>query len=154
MRVRTHQGIHSKNFPDCWCSVRSDTILLDYIRSHLNIKHCQLVWSSYIVKPIPCCIHYSIRILKASAKWPYYFSSSLFLCFFQTSNVRHFYHSSSCSIWFRVTKFGSVVDLDDLWGDPENQGHRSKVKVTRSKNVFPLWANLDQCLSMQIEPSV
>ncbi len=31
----------------------------------------------------------------------------------------------------RVTKFGSGVDLDDVW--VENQGHRSKVKVTRSK---------------------
>ena len=52
----------------------------------------------------------------------------------------------------RVTKFGSGVDLDDVWVDLENQGHRSK--VTRSKKFYPhsAWAILDLCLSMQIEP--
>ena len=53
--------------------------------------------------------------------------------------------------------WGQGGDLDDALVDLENQGHRSNVKVTRSKNVFSqhfAWANLDQCLSMQIEPYV
>ena len=33
-------------------------------------------------------------------------------------------------------KFGTGVDLDDVWVDLENQGHRSKVKVMRSNTVF------------------
>ena len=35
----------------------------------------------------------------------------------------------------RVTKFGKGMDVDDPKVDPEGQGHRSKVKVTRSKNM-------------------
>ena len=47
-----------------------------------------------------------------------------------------------------VTKFGTGMHLDDVWVDlelVEYQGHRSKVKVGRSKNVFPphsVWAYL------------
>ncbi len=32
-----------------------------------------------------------------------------------------------------VTKFGTGIDLDDLLDEFAGQGHRSKVKVTRSK---------------------
>ncbi len=32
--------------------------------------------------------------------------------------------------------FGQIVDVDDPKVDPEGQGHRSKVTVTRSKNVI------------------
>ena len=57
----------------------------------------------------------------------------LFLCFFQTSHGRHNYHCSSCSIGPRVMQFGMEVYLDNTKVDLEDQGHRSKVKVTRSK---------------------
>ncbi len=33
-------------------------------------------------------------------------------------------------------KFGTGVYLDNTRVDPENQGHRSKVKVARSQNVM------------------
>ena len=33
-------------------------------------------------------------------------------------------------------KFGQDMHMDDLEVDPEGQGHRSKVKVIRSKNVI------------------
>ena len=35
----------------------------------------------------------------------------------------------------RVTKFGKGMDVDDPKDDLEGQGHRSKVKVTKSKNI-------------------
>ncbi len=35
-----------------------------------------------------------------------------------------------------VTKFGQDMDVGDPKVDPDGQGHRSKVKVTRSQNVF------------------
>ncbi len=31
-------------------------------------------------------------------------------------------------------KFGHNMDVDELKADPEGQGHRSKVNVTRAKN--------------------
>ncbi len=37
----------------------------------------------------------------------------------------------------RVMKFGQKIDMDDPKVDLEGQGHRLKVKVTRSKTVFP-----------------
>ena len=43
----------------------------------------------------------------------------------------------------RVTKFGSGVDLDNVWVDLEDEGHGSKVKVMRSKKRFSMhhaWA--------------
>ncbi len=33
-------------------------------------------------------------------------------------------------------RFGQSMDVDDPKADPEGQGHRSKVKATRSKNVI------------------
>ncbi len=42
----------------------------------------------------------------------------------------------SKSIASRVMKFGQGMDVDDSKVDLEGQGHRSKVKVTRSKNVI------------------
>ena len=33
-------------------------------------------------------------------------------------------------------EFGQNMDMDDPKVDLEGQGHRSKVKVTRSKNIF------------------
>ena len=33
-------------------------------------------------------------------------------------------------------KFGQNIDMDDLKVDPEIQGHRTKLKVTRSENVI------------------
>ena len=38
--------------------------------------------------------------------------------------------------WHMFLKFGQDMHMDDLEVDPEGQGHRSKVKVTRSKNVI------------------
>ena len=35
-----------------------------------------------------------------------------------------------------VTKFTIGMHLHDVWVDPENQGHRSKVKVMRSNDDF------------------
>ena len=35
-----------------------------------------------------------------------------------------------------ILKFGQGMDMDDLEVDPVGQGHRSNVKVTRSKNVI------------------
>ena len=35
----------------------------------------------------------------------------------------------------KVPKFGQSMDMDDLEVDLEGQGHRSKVKVTRLKNM-------------------
>ena len=35
-----------------------------------------------------------------------------------------------------VPKFGQSMNMDDLEVDPGGQGHRSKVKVTGSKNVI------------------
>ncbi len=35
-----------------------------------------------------------------------------------------------------VTKFGTGIDLDDILDEFDNKGHRSKVKVTRSKKVI------------------
>ncbi len=42
----------------------------------------------------------------------------------------------SKSIVPRVMKFGRGIDLDDLMVYLEGQGHRSKAKVSRSKNVI------------------
>ena len=36
----------------------------------------------------------------------------------------------------RVMKFGQIMDVHDAKVDLEGQGHRSKIKVTRSKNVI------------------
>ena len=33
-------------------------------------------------------------------------------------------------------KFGQSMDVDDTKVDPDDQGHRSKDKVTKSKNVI------------------
>ncbi len=38
--------------------------------------------------------------------------------------------------WHMFLKFGQDMHMDDLEVDPEGQGHRSKVKVIRSKNVI------------------
>ncbi len=40
------------------------------------------------------------------------------------------------SIAPRVVKFGQGMGGDDLYVDLEGRGHRSKVKVARSKNVI------------------
>ena len=64
------------------------------------------------------------------------FFISLFLCFFQTSNARQFYHSSSSSIGLRLMQFGREVNLDNTKVDLVGQGHRSKVGVMRSKIFF------------------
>ncbi len=42
----------------------------------------------------------------------------------------------SKSIVPRVMKLGVEIDLDDLSSDLEGQGHGSKVKVNRSRNVI------------------
>ena len=60
-----------------------------------------------------------------------------YFLFLQCSNRLCFQHSRVKTNHRRVTKFGSGVYLDDVWVDLENQDHRSKVKVTRSKNRFP-----------------
>ncbi len=45
-------------------------------------------------------------------------------CFFQTSNARHFYHSTSCSIGLRVMQFSMEVYLDNTRVDLEGQDHK------------------------------
>ena len=45
-------------------------------------------------------------------------------------------HSHCCTIWRTDPKFGGGVDLDNILGNLEGQGHKSKVKVSRLKNVF------------------
>ncbi len=42
--------------------------------------------------------------------------------------------SISGTVILRVMKFGHNMDVDDPKVELEDQGHRSKVKVTRSKN--------------------
>ncbi len=42
----------------------------------------------------------------------------------------------SKSIAPRFMKFGQGMDVDDAWVDLEGQGRRSKVKVTKLKNVI------------------
>ncbi len=38
--------------------------------------------------------------------------------------------------WHMALKFGHAMEIDNLEVNPEGQDHRSKVKVTRSKNVI------------------
>ncbi len=47
-------------------------------------------------------------------------------------------HSHGWTDWHTVTKFGTGIDLDDILDNFVGQGHRSKVKVTRSKNVISM----------------
>ncbi len=42
----------------------------------------------------------------------------------------------SVSVVARVTKFGMEMHLGGMWVDLEVQGHRSKIKVTRSKMII------------------
>ena len=42
----------------------------------------------------------------------------------------------SATVQLRVIKFGQNINVDDLKVYLEGQGHRSKVKVTRLKNVI------------------
>ena len=53
----------------------------------------------------------------------------------QTGPKVTFIHISK-SIARRIMKFGHIMDVDEPKVDLEGQGHRSKVKVTRSKNVI------------------
>ena len=43
----------------------------------------------------------------------------------------------SATVKPRVIKFGQNIDMDDPRIDLAGQGHRSKVKVARSKNIIP-----------------
>ncbi len=45
-------------------------------------------------------------------------------------------HSHSQTVGHMVTKFSTGTDLDDILDKFYGQGHGSKVKVTRSKNVI------------------
>ncbi len=42
----------------------------------------------------------------------------------------------SATVQLRVLKFGQNIDVDDPKVDLEDQGHRSNVKVTGSKNII------------------
>ena len=75
-----------------------------------------------------------------------------FFFLFQCSNRLRFQPYKSKTNGPRVTKFGTLVYLGNVQVDLEYQGHRSKVKVRRSKNVFTrhsVWASL---LEYEIEP--
>ncbi len=45
-------------------------------------------------------------------------------------------HSHGWTVWHTDTKFGGGVYLDNISNKFDNQGHRSKFKVTRLKNVI------------------
>ncbi len=44
--------------------------------------------------------------------------------------------SHGWSVWPRITKFGAGIDVDDISAKFDGQGHRSKVKVARLKNMI------------------
>ena len=45
-------------------------------------------------------------------------------------------HTHGWPVWHFSTKFSTGIDLDDILEEFDGQGHRSKVKVTRSKHDF------------------
>ncbi len=50
----------------------------------------------------------------------------------------------------RVTNFGTRVQLDTIWVDLKGQGHRSKVRVVRSKNMIFLAKKIESCRAMSV----
>ncbi len=81
-----------------------------------------------------------------------YFLFFVFCFLFQCSNRQWFQCRKSKTNGLRVTKFGTGVDLHDVWANLEFQGHRSKVRVRRSKNVFPRYSVWAYLFEYQIEP--
>ncbi len=47
-------------------------------------------------------------------------------------------HSHGWMDWHTITKFGTGIYLDGIWDEFDVQGQRSRVKVTRSKNLMSM----------------
>ncbi len=61
-------------------------------------------------------------------------------------------HSHSQTVWCGYLKIGRQIDLDKIWVKLEGQGHRSRVKVKRLKNVISMvfWLEWPQMKSPSI----
>ncbi len=56
-------------------------------------------------------------------------------------------HSYGWTVWHIMMKFSTGIDLDDILDEFDGQGHRSQVKVTRSKT----WVSWFSRLSARIQ---